>query len=98
MRKPPIGLQISNRIADANAGPGRSKLRKSRLEQARALSEVDKYLAQKDRDFVAHEPQVQQTGARWKRPQVRVKDARCPPNDAFPGRPRQRLPIHWSRW
>jgi hypothetical protein len=65
--------------------PRRSKLRKSYLERAGVSLEVDKYLAQKDRGFVAHEPQSQHGGARWKRLPVRVSDTRCPPTMPFPG-------------
>ena len=49
--------------------------------------EVNKYLAQKDQGFVAHEPQSQHAGARSKRLPVRVSDTRCPPTMPFPADP-----------
>src|SRR6516164_2468036 len=67
--------------------PRRSKLRKSYLERARVSPEVDKYPAQKDQGFVAHEPQSQHAGARRKRLPVRVSDTRCPPTMPFPADP-----------
>jgi hypothetical protein len=67
--------------------PGRSNLRQSHLERARVSPEVDKYLAQKDQGFAAHEPQSQHAGARWKRLPVRVSDTRCPPTMPFPADP-----------
>ena len=69
-------------------GPRRNKLRKSyHLERARVSPEVEKYLAQSDQGFVAHEPHSQRARARWKRLPVRVSDARCPPTMPFPADP-----------
>src|SRR5262252_2017562 len=67
--------------------PRRSRLRKSYLERAGVSLEVDKYLAQMDRGFVAHEPQAQHAGARRKRLPIRVSDTRCPPTTPFPADP-----------